>query len=177
MANVGIDLDGVAYPWQESLVDFLELYRGYNGTFNKFWTEDYKQLTDEEWSFLTSIEFLYTSAIPHKSVMEPLTRLAQRHEIFYITSRPKIVELATEQFLRKYDFPFSNNLIFTESKDKSARLLNIRIFIDDLPKNLLSLEKVCNVYMMLRPYNKEFRERFNTVANLEEFVAALETKN
>lgn len=163
MKALGLDLDGVIYPWHEAVLTYYEMYEGYTGSYTEFWGEFYKQITPSKWEYLTGIDYFYSCKIPGADTMEFLRKVAEHFEIYYITSRPAEVALTTEQYLRRFDFPFCSNLIITEDKSRFARLYGLRYFIDDQPKNLEPLSKVTEVAMMSQPYNRDYSNKYRVV--------------
>ena len=177
MDAVGLDLDGVLYPWHESVLTHYEMYKGYTGSYTEFWGEFYKTITKDEWEFLTHVDFFYSNKLPSKKLLEFLEKVASSYEIFYISSRPGDVGLTTEQYLKRYNFPFRENLILTDDKSSIARLYKVKYFIDDQPKHLESLSKVTKVAMKLQPYNHDYVNMYTTVSTFEDMLAFLNIRD
>ena len=47
---LGLDLDGVIYPWHEAVYEYFRLYKNYTGSFNKLWEVDYLSFTKTDGS-------------------------------------------------------------------------------------------------------------------------------
>lgn len=173
---LGLDLDGVLYNWHTAVYDYVKLYRNYQGSYTKFWSDDYKNLSDEMWKFLTTIDIFYSSQAPTDDCVRFLNDVSSNFEIFYITSRPDYVKLTTEQYLRKYNFPFQENLIFTSNKVNEARRYCVDFFVEDMPANIDSLSKVTNVILMAQPWNKDIQDKYLTVRSINQILQHLEAK-
>ena len=103
-----------------------------------------------------------------------LNKVKYRFDIYYITGRPNSVKTTTELFLKRYKFPFRENLIFTEDKANTCRRLQIDYYIEDLPVNMKVLSKIANTIMIARPYNKEYRDTYTTASSLKDSLRFLE---
>lgn len=171
---LGLDLDGVLYGWHNAVYDYVKLYRGYTESYTKFWSEDYKNLTSEMWEFLTTIDIFYSSQMPTDDCLKFINDAANKFDIFYVTSRPAYVKLTTEQYLRKYNFPFQENLIFTQNKVNEARRYGIDYFVEDMPENAIKLSKVTNVILMAQPWNKDIQDQYLTVTSINQLLEHLE---
>jgi len=153
--SIGLDLDGTLVAWHLAVYDYFRTYKGYVGTYNAFWTDEYKTWSEGVWKFITEIDIFYSSQQPTSDCVKFLECIKDKFDIYYITSRPRLVKTTTEQYLRKYKFPFQENLIFTDDKVNMARLLRLDYAIDDLPKHVEGLSKVTKVIMISQPWNKE----------------------
>lgn len=153
---LGIDLDGVLYPWHHSAHEYMRLYRNYTGTYNDLWGTDHLKFTPEDWEFLANIDILYSNMAPTPDCVNFLKEIGDKFTVYYVTSRPEYVRLTTEQYLRRHRFPFTDNLILESDKVNTARRLKCDYFIDDLPKYLDGLSGVTKVIMIEQPYNKSY---------------------
>ena len=160
------DLDGVLYNWHGAVYEYFRLYKNYCGNYEKLWGTDYLNFTDEDWEFLTNIDFLYSNQNPTHDCVNFLNEIKDKFEIYYVTSRPLYVKLTTEQYLRRHKFPFQENLIFSNDKVNTARLLRADYCIDDLPKHIEGLSKVSKVVMIAQPYNKDYQNSYPTSKTL-----------
>jgi FMN phosphatase YigB (HAD superfamily) len=101
-----LDLDGVLYRWHNAVYEYFKLYRNYCKTFECLWSVDYLKFSKEDWNYLTNIDILYSSQLPTKDCMDFLNYVKYRYTIYYLTGRPLYVKTTTEQFLKRYRFPF-----------------------------------------------------------------------
>jgi 5'(3')-deoxyribonucleotidase len=173
---IGLDLDGVLYPWHEAVYNFYVCFRDYKDTFTQFWSSYYKSFTDSDWNFLINVDVFYSCISPSKSVVEFLSEVSKHYNIYYISSRPESVQLATDQFLKRYKFPFYENLIFSSDKASYARLYQLKYFVDDLPEQVEELSKVTNTIMYARPYNKEYQKKYCTARSYSEVLKLMEIR-
>jgi 5'(3')-deoxyribonucleotidase len=161
-----MDMDGVCYKWHSAVYEYFKLYKDYCGTYNDLWGKDYLKFTDADWEYLTKIDTFYSSQIPTVDCVNFLDKVKDLFDIYYVTSRPEYVKLTTEQYLKRYKFPFRENLIFTNDKVNTARRLRADFCIDDLPKHIEGLSKVSKVVMIAQPYNKEYQDKYPTSRTL-----------
>jgi uncharacterized HAD superfamily protein len=171
-----LDLDGVLYRWHHAVYDYFLVHRDYKGSFDTLWSKDYLNFSKEDWEYLVNVDIFYSSQFPTDDCMNFLDKVKYRFDIYYLTGRPIYVKTTTEQFLRKYRFPFRDNLIFESDKINTARRLRADYCVDDLPENLEILSKVSKVVMVAQPYNKEYRNIYPTAYNLMGVLPFLETR-
>ena len=171
---LGLDLDGVLYQWHLAVYEYHRMYRGYEDDLSTFWSVHYKSLSEGDWEFLTNVDFFYSSIVPSPDCVNFLNNVKYRFELYYITSRPLFVKTTTEQYLKRYKFPFRDNLIFTDDKVNTARRVQVDYFIEDLPKNAELLSKVCDVILIAQPYNHEYWESYKTAHSLMSALQYLE---
>lgn len=173
MKNLGLDLDGTLYDWHTPVYNYHVLYRGFEGSFNKFWGgEEQKSLPYEH---LCGIDTFYSSSMPTKDIIDFLSYVRDRFNIYYITARPDSVRLTTEQYLRRYDFPSNDNLIFTDDKVNMARKLNLDYMIEDSSHQVINLSKIVFTIMVARPWNKHIWDEYPTVRTLMQSTKYLES--
>lgn len=167
--KIGLDIDGVIYPWQEELYRYFQENKGYSGTYREFWLDYSHTLTESQWRFYVSIPFLYSSTTPRKDVTDTLPKLAELGEIYYITHRSPDLLHTTQKFLNLIDAPFRSNLVLTSDKPTYIRLLNIDYFLDDRTEVVKELEGITTAYLFRQVHNLNSRDGFNTVGSLREF--------
>ena len=174
MKRIGLDLDGVLYNWHSSLYDYYRLYMNFQGTFNDFWTSGVTSFSTETWTYLLGIDTLYSNRFPTADCINFLEAIKNRFEIYYITSRPKSIKLTTEQYLRRFKFPFNENLIFNDNKVNVARLLGLSYAVDDRASQIESLSKVTTAIIVAKPWNKHIWNDYPTVFSLMDILDYLE---
>lgn len=163
--RLGIDMDGVVYPWHEEVYRWFQENRGYEKDIKEFWEHGNELI--KEWHL--EIPFLYNSTTPRQDVLEYLPKLAELGEIYYITARPTSVWQTTRKFFDFYDLPFKENLLYERNKAGRVRLLGLDYFVDDMPHHVDSLLGITDVYLFHCIHNREQREGYKTVASLKEF--------
>jgi uncharacterized HAD superfamily protein len=167
MESIAFDLDGVLYPWDEALYTYYRVYKGYTGTQYEF-SFALNTFPEEELEYLCTISHIYEAITPDKKLLISLNNIAKRYNIFYITARPECARKATEDYLKNYRFPFSENLILTKSKGIIARLLNLTYFVDDREFYVEDAAKVSTAFLFERPWNIDKREGLNTIRSIQE---------
>jgi len=168
MATIGLDLDGVLYDWHNAVLEYYKIYKNYDGSFDDFWSKAYKEFTPDDWEYLTGVDTFYSSEIPSESCLKFLERLSMSFELFYVTSRPETCRLTTEQYLRRYKFPFSHNLVMEKNKVSVARLYGTSYFVEDMPETVEKLSHVTTAILMARPWNHQFWDVYPTIRTLDE---------
>lgn len=166
---LGIDLDGVLYDFHDATYVYYQYLMGYEGTYKQFWTEFWPSLTKEKQDYIVSIAILYDTKVPPKEVVDFIDYAKERSEIYYITSRDESLSRITERYLRRYNFPFQENLIMTKDKANACKLYGVTHFLDDFLHQVKEVSSVTNAYLMSKPWNVDGRDKLNVVNSLEEF--------
>jgi len=168
--KLGLDLDGVLYPFVKAVETFCRVNKSFSGT-----TDDFHRNLSEYWEkfnldWLVENAQLYQAFIPSQELMGILSRLADKYEIYYISSRPESVFRVTQKYLREYGFPNQENLYFSTDKETLARFFGLSYFVDDNVVYAESLDRVCMSLLMSTPYNEKYHgnyHRINTMKDLE----------
>lgn len=170
--KIGLDLDGVLYPWHEGVHTYFRMYRNYVGSEFKFWTEYWPSLPDTTHAYMQSLTDLYYKFIPETDMLDMLKRLSKKHELFYVTSRPESARAITELFLRNFKFPYKENLILATNKGLVARDLSLDILVDDMTPNLIGIPKNTIGVLVNKPWNSDydFPVRITNILELEQMV-------
>lgn len=155
MEAIGFDIDGVLYPWVRAAYVYYQMYEGYSGSETEFF-KDVNRILGEKADYIVSLPQLYTSIVPSKLILEMLSRLSERYEVFYLTYRPQAVQRVTERYFSTYKFPHEHNLIFSADKVTDARILGLTYFVEDNIKNAEKLAKVCLSFLVKTPYNCDY---------------------
>lgn len=171
---LGLDLDGPLYDFHSALYTYCQYELDYGGTYSEFWLDYIQNASQERQDYLMNLPFLYESVVPHKCVTEFL-KFAKENatDIYYITHRPKDMEVVTRRYLKRYNFPYPDNLFMTGDKATTCRYLGVTHFLDDHIKHVKAVSAVADSYLMAKPWNREFRDDFNTVYSLKEFKDAV----
>lgn len=176
---LGLDLDGVVYPWQKELHFYLKL-NGY--TTEKFCDSFWKKVVSGKieynetfWYNLVRIETLYASYVPTQKEVEALNKLAERYSIVYITNRNTDVSYITTKWLKKYAIPYYDSVFFVEGTKKDlVRYLMCDYFVDDRIKNILELVTVTKPIIHKQPYNELLWEKYPTIDSIIELPEKLQ---
>lgn len=174
--NIGLDLDGVVYPWHDSLYRHFREFKAFTGTAREFWTWFMTQSPDV-WDYYTKLPFLYNDTSPTVDVQTYLPKLAELGTIYYISARPDEAKYATKKFFDFWELPFKGNIIFAKDKANYVRLLKVRYFLDDREKEVLALKNVCDVYLFKQVHNWEYRDNYPYISTFKEFYETLKEKH
>lgn len=166
MRLMGLDLDGVLYEWHTSVYDYCVRFRDYTKSITEFWTNPYESCDMDFWNTITEVDIFYSNMSPTPDCVKFLDVVKEKFELYYITSRPDYVKTTTQQYLRRYGFPYQDNLIFTKDKVNMARKLQLSYIILDNVENVKSLSNVTNTILRARPWNKEIWDLYPTCHSL-----------
>lgn len=167
---LAIDLDGCLYDWHSAVHTFFEYEHNYSGAFDEFWTEYIPSLSKARQEYIVSIPFLYETQVPSKSTIDFLNFAKENSkDIYYLTKRPKDLERVSKRYFKRYDFPYPENIFFTDDKAMSCRYFGVTHFLDDFVSHVKAVSGIADAYLMAKPWNKEFQEDFKTVHSLKEF--------
>lgn len=117
-------------------------------------TEEYSMgrfAKDPEAWFETHPE-VFAEALPMPGAFDALDRLASKAEIVYVTARPVWARSITLEWLGKWGFP-RGLLVMGEPKDAVASALGLSAFVEDAPREVRALRRVCPVFTVGWPYN------------------------
>jgi uncharacterized HAD superfamily protein len=153
---IGIDMDGVTYPWVKAVYTHWKMYYGYTGDEYYFYQNVDNILSKEEQDYIVTIPQIYTSFVPENKLIQLLNKLGEKFSLYYITARPECVRRVTENYLRDFHFPQDTNLIFSKDKDTMARLLKLDYFVEDSVKNAEKLKNICTTFLVKTPYNETY---------------------
>lgn len=131
--------------------------------------------------FLENMPFL-------EGAKESINFLSKNNDLFIISSRPKKIWERTHGFFER-NFPGNNfKIIFSneihnlnesfKSKGEICNHFNINFLIEDSPDIALeAAEKGINVFLLEKPWNKEYKEheKITKVKNWEEILEKLES--
>lgn len=167
--RIGLDLDGVLYPWHYSIYRYFTEFKGYSGDIIDFWTNHRDEITD----YYVSLPHLYLDTSPTQDVLTYVPKLAELGELFYITARNDDLKGVTQKFFKIYDLPFKENVIFSKNKAIYVRLNKIDFFLDDLPKHVDELKGITKAYLFKAVHNINQREGYNVICSIKEFYELL----
>lgn len=177
VVNVGIDIDGVIYPWHYSVYRYHVENKGYGGNIVEFWRDYFPKLGSDYQRYIVNLDILYDDTTPKPDILNTLPLIAEKFGIYYITHRPYHTKRMTEKFFNNYNLPFKENLIFTPDKPAIIRRYNIRYFVDDQGKNLDEVAGITEGYLFPASHNVSYRDKYNCVTTLREFYNIINQKN
>jgi uncharacterized HAD superfamily protein len=170
--RIGLDIDGVLYPWHDSIYRHFQQFKGYEGGEVEFW-DYFRALPESTQRYYVYIDIFYLDTMPRRSTLDVVPALADLGDIYYITSRAEHLERCTRKFFDMYDLPFKENLIFTEDKATVIRLKKIDYYLDDLPRFVDQARWITDAYLLTQPHNAGQREGYETVSSLKEFYVKI----
>jgi hypothetical protein len=159
MDRLGFDLDGVLYSWTEVVYRELVDHHGLTIPYDAFWTNQQKgddPYSKVFWDNLVRIPTFCSALKADPIDVAILNVLASKYEIYYITSRPEDVRLATQNWLIREKFPTPRNLILGKSKVDAIKELNIKYYVEDLSKYVDVLKDLTTVIMKRQPWNEAY---------------------
>ena len=171
--NIGFDIDGVLYPWHTAVDTYLKAYCNIDAGID-LWKNPLKYISPQFADNLCRMEDLCTKFIPDKDMLDVLWKLSEKHNIYYITSRPDDVKTATEMYFQKYGFPQNYNLTFTKDKSFWVKYYEIDLFVEDRDKFALELKDITNVVLVRQPWNEELWSDFANIRHIGELPKLLE---
>lgn len=154
--NIGFDLDGVCYPWQEIVHAYCYSHNITTESNPKiFWTK-WKVEHEDILTDLVNITAFYDNGTPYTGLLNMLERLSEKYNIYYITSRPSNVEEITAKYLFAWGFPDFQNLIFTKDKPQVIKALDIKYYVEDRVELAVAMHPYTKVFLVDKPYNESF---------------------
>lgn len=169
--RIGVDIDGVLTDLERFLLDYgSEFYikntERHLECPNVYGSKKIYNANDEEdLNFWERMATKYNGdETPRRFAVEVLNLLkSEGHEIYLITSRlsdlsyckltvPEMEEL-TFGWLRKYQIPYDKIVFAAKSKVKDLKDNKIDIMIEDHPRNVVELSKICKVLCFDARYN------------------------
>lgn len=177
--KIGIDLDGVCYPFEEAIRYHLLTATGIAGEHMPAPTQWHFY---EEWG-LTVEEFnrhchdaanlnnLFLEHNPYPGVADALQTIhAVGHTIHVITARdyglPGVAQQQTVQWLRRHGIPFDT---ITFSRDKTV--VRTDWYIDDNTNNVIDVHATgANAVIMDQPWNRDAPPHHPRVSSMTEYA-------
>lgn len=179
--RIGIDLDGVVYPYDRA-------YRAYLASIG-IWTpsetpqswkfyEAWGWDTDEYWTHhINGINagIIFGTGQPYPKAVRAINEMRARgHEVHFVTDRnagrPGYAMQQTAQWLHRSCIGY-DGLYFTKLKDVAAGL---DVFIDDRPENVdLMASAGVDAYLMDQPWNRGTGE-YKRATDLVHFLERIE---
>lgn len=159
--KIAFDIDGVLYPWHELIHEYFRYFHNLSQSFSEFWVEA-EQSTDENskatMKAMANMLDVYEKRVADGDIVETLNKIAEVHDVYYITNRPPVAEFVTRQWFKRYNLPSQENLIFVEgSKLQTLKDLKIDVYVEDRPKQIeeIILDGMeIDLYVVDKPWNK-----------------------
>lgn len=166
-----LDIDDVIYPFSWALYTELVVHWNYTDDYYTYWRQ-FDQKSEMYWSNMIRIEPIYGVFPPTPETIELLNDLSREYELYYITSRPKEVELVTRQYFKRYELPNRERIVFSKNKGAACSSLGIDIAVEDQVHNVKNLiaSGVSKIYIVRQPWNEHACDTLNCVV-VDNFIA------
>lgn len=182
MARIGIDLDGVLYPFDDAIRKYLHYrhqfdWKAMPAPEHWHFYEDWG-LTREafDWYCNTAVDdgYLFRVSEPYAGSHEAMWKLRSAgHSIHIVTARnfglPGHVEKDTVAWLAKHELPYDT---ITFSHDKTV--VRTDWFIDDKVDNFLALDKTWTIPVLMdQPWNQDAPVHCRRAKNMLDFAGMI----
>ena len=185
LLDIGLDLDGVVFPWRDNMAAWVTLCSGRVLTFGDEHGDDALNsplggLSADEFDgyFAAGVSagFIFGASAPIAGAVEMVQALVgEGHRVHIRTHRDvfglgAVAEATTRDWLDRYQMPYAT---LTLDKDKTGR--HVDCFLEDNPRNYDELDAAgCTPVLFSQPWNRKHRgRRVQTHWQFVEFVAAL----
>lgn len=177
--KIGIDIDGVMLDMQKYILDNIPKYFDKHGIeytthpeiyeskemfevsaqdYDAFWAENYLKYVQE--------------TLPREGLCECLEFLKKNgHEIHIVTARAvapdekfpvELIERMTYDWLDKHNLVY-DEIVFTADKAGYIRENDIKVMIEDNPRNIEKIVQACDVICYECEYNKDVANKYENV--------------
>lgn len=179
--RIGLDCDGILYAWEKTARFLLETYRGYKDIPpSSYWDYLREMITDDDWRWLWSEGIklgLFRYGYMYEGTAEALRELYELGSITYITHRPELAVIDTQDWMDYIGFP-GRLVILHNMEAKSVVVPHPHIFLDDKVDNVVDMAENTNAVVCLwaRPWNQLERRdgkvppEVKTVNSWQEFI-------
>ena len=184
--KIGIDLDSVLARIMPEIIKFHNEVYGTNTVeedhvsygLYEMWNVSKEQSVDRVFEFYNSVYF--DNIVPVSGSVEGVNYLAEKYDLYLITSRPTWLKKKTVDWVEKYFSGKFRKIVLTnqyskngESKTKSEVCVKegIEIMIEDAVEYALDcFEKGIKVYLYNMPWNKrvDFPDEIVRISNWSE---------
>ena len=168
--NIGFDIDGVLYKYQEALYSEMVALYGVTCSYGDFWTKEFLKYPALEQDNLIRLRHIYNKIPPPQEWADFLQKLSKEHFIIYVTARPEELRWVTYNTFRKWGFPNLDCLYFVKESKGEIVADMCDLFVEDRCKYIKELSGCCNVVIVAKPWNKDCREGhvvINSILDLE----------
>ena len=170
--TIGLDLDGVLYPWHQIIYEEVKFRKGIEEDYREFWRkakeENYHRVLLEA---LVEVPMFYSQRDIRSHVLEVVNELAKMYQIFYITTRPESARSATLNWIERSKLPYASNLIITQNKKPYISMLECDYFVDDKHKTIDDIKDITNAILFKADYfYDEDVEGYNYIETLDELL-------
>lgn len=155
MPKIFVDLDGCLFPFLNAFWDELVWYHNIpESLYSDYMDNPNKYIDTALGKQLLQVPIIYERYKFPKKELEALTKLSKDFEIWYVTSRPKSVELATSHWIKREHLP-EGTLVLTNEKGKLAEQEKPVFVIEDQIHHIQDyLDRGVNVIIWDHNYNQ-----------------------
>ena len=169
--NIGLDIDGVLYPWHEGVWQKLKTEGYIDSNFDTFWNKEWIDMRDNRSTLFMNLvndPMMYSSHAPYYGTRELLKTFDEAgHKLFYVSQRPRHLEFTTKAWVTHEKLPQEDNVFVVETSKRDAVIVNqIDLFVDDAPRHVEELQEFCKVVLVRRPYNRDIQENFECIDSI-----------
>ncbi len=167
--NIGIDIDWVLTKnFFRRLYMDLYLRNKTTSDFYTFWKNEHHLLPKLEKDFYNKTSIYYGVDDIDINTRKNLWKLAESHQLFYITARPLEIQADTIIWFSKQDIPYKDDIYFsTTKKVLEVQINNIDLFVDDNASILEAIAPYCQVLLVEAPWNEDYTN-FKKIRGLED---------
>lgn len=170
--RIGLDLDGVLYPFHECTYRFVVNNFNEAESFSDYWLGFDSKPSIYTNNIINTL-VLYDSVDVSPLIKTKLDLLRHGFEFFYITNRPLCTKTVTEKWMRRNRLPNLDNLYLSTSNKLAEVLeLNLDFLVDDSASVISTVNNYVNCCLINKVWNLhlDFNPRYN---NLLEFLNTL----
>lgn len=159
-ARLGLDVDGVLYPWEETARAAILDEFGIALDYSTHWDDIKNSITDPVWQWIWNknggLGRIFSIGEPFRGTFSATYKLSQIADIVIITSTPKDAIWERLSWLDRNGFDFSEIHITMQKKSLVPRC---DVYIDDAPHNIEDLRqfKESTIIVWDRPWNQNVK--------------------
>lgn len=174
--NLGLDVDGVLYPWHMLIYNYVKMFPGTDDTYDEFWKNivQHRKYNQTFVKNLINMDDMYNKMSADKSIVESIKKLDSGNSIYYITAVPDRIKRVREAWLIINDFPQAGNLITAFDKEYYIRDLEIDIMVEDRADNIEAFSKLTRTIGVRQPWNEHIQnngfEFIDHITQLPEYL-------
>jgi uncharacterized HAD superfamily protein len=172
VARIAIDIDSTLYdfetPFRQACLDLAferdDKEKYFKAAYHS-WVQWRSPADLDETIFAEALARVHSDAVilsrtPFENAVDVVSKLAEEHEVFYITNRDPDCHAATHAWLVKHGFPNASMLICTMD-NKALHLKDCQYIIDDRPKTMVEFvyDRMWSTYDPCKGECSEDKER------------------
>lgn len=171
--NIGLDIDGVVYSYQEALYSEMVALYGVTCSYSDFWTKEFQSYSKLKQDNLIRCRHIYTKSLPPVEWSNCLQRIAKKHNLFYVTARPYELRYVTQHTFESWNYPNLDRIHFTDDKLGACLLEDCDVYVEDRSKYIEQLKDNMRVIVVRKPWNRQYDEGFTVISSILELEGVL----